>query len=57
MFRNFLSLIKFDELSRKEREKLKRLLQDRKASIEATIQEVNQKLGKKKPKPKQTSKE
>jgi methyltransferase-like protein len=56
MFRNILNLIKFDELSRKEREKLKKILQDRKASLEETIEEVNQKLTKK-PKPKRTSKE
>jgi hypothetical protein len=57
MFRNILNLIKFDELSRKERDKLKKILQDRKANLEATIEEVNRKLGKKKPKPKLISKE
>ena len=52
MLRNILNLIKFNELTPQEREKLKKILKNNKDSLEATIEDVNRRLRKKKPKPK-----
>jgi hypothetical protein len=52
MLRNILNLIKFNELTPQERAKLKKILQNSKDSLEATIEDVNRRLRKKKPKPK-----
>jgi hypothetical protein len=51
MLRNILNLIKFNELTPQEREKLKKILKNSKDSLEATIEDVNRKL--KKPTPNQ----